>query len=173
MLNETNCLNSTKEHWWAILTILFSYSLTRPSRWQKRTTSGKTDEIICIWQLPSSKDSVVSSTTTRCPLNTSVSNVCPWSVRIHLMYGLLSTQTQRNPDSCSTQIQGTENWPVIATIAKLQHQVYIVQIEFIYDWVSAKMSSSYCMERRNHHHHHMAKMFLNDLQLPLQSTTLH
>jgi len=54
-------------------------------------------------------------------------------VNTYLTDGLLSTQTQRNPDSYSTQIQGTENGPVIKTIAKLQHQLYIVQIEFIHD----------------------------------------
>ena len=78
-----------------------------------------------------------------------------WSVWIHLTDGLLSTQTQTNPDSFSTQVQGTENGPVIGTNAKLHHQLYILLIELVYDSVSAKLSSSNCMKRRKHHHHHL------------------
>ena len=85
-------------------------------------------------------------------------------VNTYLTDGLLSTQTQRNPDSYSTQIEGTEKGPVIKTIAKLQHQLglYILQIEFVYDWVLVKMYSS-CMVWRNHHHHHI---FSNCVYIP-------
>ena len=90
-----------------------------------------------------------------------VNDVRPWSVRKHLTDGLLSTHRvleatlpslchvnqyvpllQRNPNSYSTQIQETENGPFIETIAKLIHQLHILQIEFHLRLSFGKMSKS-------------------------------